>query len=123
MCDICGECVHAETEWVVTTEPTCEENGVETEYCTVCEYPTGRTREIKALGHVDADKDGKCDDCGKAVEEEHKHADADKDGNCDDCGEKVPAADTGDNTNIALYAVLMMAAAAVVVFKRRRVEA
>lgn len=120
-CDVCGEAVHGETEWKLTKEPTCEENGEEAEYCKVCGEATGKTRAVAKLAHVDADGDGICDVCKKEIE--HKHVDANKDGICDVCGEKIEASKTGDNASIALYATMMLAAAAVVVFKKRRVEA
>ena len=36
-------------EWVQTTEPTCTEEGIETRYCSRCEF--AETRPVDALGH------------------------------------------------------------------------
>ncbi len=40
---------------------TCTEKGTKTLACTVCSYTT--TETLAALGHVDENKDGTCDDC------------------------------------------------------------
>ncbi|MBQ2041028.1 MAG: InlB B-repeat-containing protein, partial [Lachnospiraceae bacterium] len=42
-------CVHAWSDWAVTTAPTCTETGVETRTCSHCS--TTETREVAALGH------------------------------------------------------------------------
>ncbi|MDY4232032.1 MAG: hypothetical protein SOX74_08125, partial [Candidatus Faecousia sp.] len=57
--------VHTWDEGKVTTEPTCTEKGVKTYTCTVCKET--KTEAIAALGHVDADKDNKCDRCGATI--------------------------------------------------------
>lgn len=51
--------------------------------CTVCGET--RTEAIAATGnHVDADGNGKCDDCDKDTDA-HNHTDANGDGKCDVC--------------------------------------
>lgn len=62
-----GEAPHVHTwdEGTVTTEATCTEPGVKT---FTCECGETKTEEIPALGHVDADADGKCDRCGAELE-------------------------------------------------------
>ena len=80
---------HAHTwdEGKVTTEPTCTEAGVKTYTCTVCKET--KTEAIAALGHKW--DDGKvtteptCTEAGAAL----GHVDADKDNKCDRCGEKL----------------------------------
>ena len=59
---------HTWDEGVVTTEPTCTEAGVKTYTCTVCKET--KTEAVAALGHVDADKDNKCDRCGEKLGED-----------------------------------------------------
>ena len=62
--------VHTWDEGKVTTEPTCTKAGVKTYTCTVCKET--KTEAIAALGHVDADKDNKCDRCGEKLGEDPK---------------------------------------------------
>ena len=59
---------HTWDEGVVTTEPTCTEAGVKTYTCTVCKET--KTEAVAALGHVDADKDNRCDRCGEKLGED-----------------------------------------------------
>lgn len=85
---ICG---HKNTEWVVTTKPTCTEKGVESLICKDCEAVL-ETRELAALGHSWGEwifeADATCVDDGKKYHE------------CSVCGEKeyevIPA--TGVHT-------------------------
>lgn len=51
---------HAYTA-AVTTEPTCEEEGIETYTCSHC--GDSYTKPIAKVAHDDADNDGKCDTC------------------------------------------------------------
>ena len=60
---------HDYDEGVVTTKPTCTEQGVMTYTCTVCGH--SYTEDILA-SHTDADENGVCDVCG-AVLEGHQH--------------------------------------------------
>ena len=62
--------VHTWDEGKVTTEPTCTKAGVKTYTCTVCKET--KTEAVAALGHVDADKDNKCDRCGEKLGEDPK---------------------------------------------------
>lgn len=76
-CSICGEVLtaqeetpalgHTYGEYVVTTEPTCTESGVETKTCSVC--GDEQIRPVAARGHTDTNADGKCDNCGETMEE------------------------------------------------------
>ena len=59
---------HTWDEGVVTTEPTCTEAGVKTYTCTACKET--KTEAVAALGHVDADKDNRCDRCGEKLGED-----------------------------------------------------
>ena len=52
---------HTYGEGVVTTEPTCSEDGVITYTCV--EGDDSYTESIPALGHIDEDNDGYCDRC------------------------------------------------------------
>ena len=62
--------VHTWDEGKVTTEPTCTKAGVKTYTCTVCKET--KTEAVAALGHVDADKDNRCDRCGEKLGEDPK---------------------------------------------------
>lgn len=59
---------HHYTGWIVTSSPTCETNGKKINFCTSC----GIYEEeiIPATGHVDADNDGKCDNCSASLRDE-----------------------------------------------------
>jgi len=70
-CSICGATqtvtipktnAHNWGSWVETTKATCTTAGLRTATCTICQTP--KTEAINALGHVDSNKDGKCDRCG-----------------------------------------------------------
>ena len=66
--EIAATGVHTWDEGKVTTEPTCMEAGVKTYTCTVCKET--KTEAVAALGHVDADKDNRCDRCGEKLGED-----------------------------------------------------
>ena len=68
--EIAATGVHTWDDGRVTTEPTCTEAGVKTYTCTVCKET--KTEAVAALGHVDADKDNKCDRCGEKLGEDPK---------------------------------------------------
>ena len=74
VCDVCGNTrirTIARTEdhvWVVDSESaaTCTEDGLRISKCSVCQRT--RTEVIEtALGHIDPDHDGICNDCGQEV--------------------------------------------------------
>ncbi|MCF0110947.1 MAG: hypothetical protein HUJ58_03535, partial [Erysipelotrichaceae bacterium] len=79
-------------ELVEGVEPTCEEDGTkdyyececglyfEDEDCTIEILNIDKWKVVKALGHIDNDEDGKCDRCGKVLEEKNPDGD-DKDSN------------------------------------------
>lgn len=61
---VCTAHTHAFGEWVVKTPASCTANGESTRTCACGET---ETRVDKATGHVDANKDGKCDTCGQVI--------------------------------------------------------
>ncbi len=68
---ISGEHTHDVTYWKETTPGSCNPEtqalipGEETEYCTSCGQPTGKTRQI--AGHHTDDGTGKCSVCGATI--------------------------------------------------------
>lgn len=65
---------HVWNDGVVTKEPTCTVDGEKTYTCTVC--GATKTEAIPATGkHEDKDGDGKCDGCGKDMQDvcDHKN--------------------------------------------------
>ena len=77
-CSVCGEVLTAsevipanghvyENEGaVVTTPATCTEKGYTTYTCDICGAVI-KTDYVNALGHTDADEDGRCDNCGREL--------------------------------------------------------
>ena len=61
---ICTDHTHAFGAWTVTTPATCTTSGAETRKCACGET---ETRLLPAMGHTDANKDGKCDLCGQTL--------------------------------------------------------
>ena len=61
---ICTDHTHAFGAWTVTTPATCTTSGAETRKCACGET---ETRLLPATGHTDANKDGKCDLCGRTL--------------------------------------------------------
>ena len=51
----------------MTITPTCTENGCDIEICNNCGY-NYETNTVDALGHMDEDNNGECDDCGYKIE-------------------------------------------------------
>ena len=114
VCTICGEIVKKgevikatghDTEIVGAKEPTCTEDGYTGDVvCKTCGETVKKGEVIKATGHQY--KDGKCTVCG-AADPNYK-----------------PGVKTGDESNTALWIVMMasaaLLAAAVVVLPRRK---
>ena len=80
-CDACGFSYcdafadalgHDRGEWVVTVSATCTEDGERCMKCTVCGTVL-KTESVPAHGHADADKNGKCDNCGESLTSSCKH--------------------------------------------------
>lgn len=78
-CDICGEPQYRtiskkshtyDDTSISEKQATCTTAGSRTYTCTVC-HQIGKTEIIEALGHTDANGDGKCDRCGAAVSHTH----------------------------------------------------
>jgi len=72
ICDACKTVIPHEHVWgegVVTTEPTCTEEGVKTYTCKCCET---KTETVAALEHIDEDENASCDRCGDAVAHIHE---------------------------------------------------
>ena len=72
VCDVCGEklgeTAHTYDDGVVTTEPTCTEDGEKTYTCTECGHT--KTETVEKTGHVDGDDDGVCDVCGEKLKKD-----------------------------------------------------
>ena len=114
VCTVCGEIVKKgevipalghKIKLVGAKEPTCTEDGYTgDEVCTICGEIVKKGEVIKATGHQY--KDGKCTVCG-AADPNYK-----------------PGVKTGDESNTALWIVMMasaaLLAAAVVVLPRRK---
>lgn len=129
-CSVCGETDtkeiaakgHSFGDYTVTKEATCTAKGEETTTCSVCGETD--TKEIDALGHEWGE--------WKVTVEATKTEKGEKVRVCSVCGEnetkEIPATGsaapkTGDEANIALYAVLfVMAGAAVVVLSSKKKE-
>ncbi len=62
---------HTLTEWVVTKAATCTAEGEKTRRCENCEFV--ETAAVEKTAHADADKDGKCDECGGDMTSYCKH--------------------------------------------------
>ncbi len=62
---------HTLTEWVVTKAATCTAEGEKTRHCENCEFV--ETAAVEKTAHADADKDGKCDECGGDMTSYCKH--------------------------------------------------
>lgn len=58
--------------------------------------------------HVDADADGKCDECGEDMPKAPctEHVDADNDGKCDECGVEIPTSDFTE-ANDTVYVIAL----------------
>ena len=93
---VCTAHEHTFGEWVVTTAPTCTQDGLETRTCSACGEV--ETRVIPAAGHDY--KDGKCTVCGAA-----------------DPGYQPtqPGVKTGDDSNTTMWVIVLVCAAALAV--------
>ena len=93
---VCTAHEHTFGEWVITTAPTCTQDGLETRTCSACGEV--ETRVIPAAGHDY--KDGKCTVCGAA-----------------DPGYQPtqPGVKTGDESNTTMWVIVLVCAAALAV--------
>ena len=93
---VCTAHEHTFGEWVITTAPTCTQDGLETRTCSACGEV--ETRVIPAAGHDY--KDGKCTVCGAA-----------------DPGYQPtqPGVKTGDDSNTTMWIIVLVCAAALAV--------
>ena len=96
---VCTAHEHTFGEWVVTTAPTCTQDGLETRTCSACGEV--ETRVIPATGHDY--KDGKCTVCGET------------DPNYKPAQPENPGAQTGDESNTTMWVIVLICAAALAV--------
>ncbi|MBQ3166563.1 MAG: hypothetical protein IJC01_04410, partial [Clostridia bacterium] len=105
-CNKCGETISTEEipatghDWnngEITTEATCTEDGEMTYTCTANNCGETKTEEIPATGHADNNTDGRCDDCGTSLCQEHEPIEDDNDCTtaitCSVCGETITEAE------------------------------
>ena len=111
---VCTAHEHTFGEWVVTTAPTCTQDGLETRTCSACGEV--ETRVIPAAGHDY--KDGKCTVCGE-TDPNYK-----PDQPTQPTQPENPGVKTGDDSNTTLWVMLLtvsaLLAAAVVVLPRKK---
>ena len=96
---VCTAHEHTFGEWVVTTAPTCTQDGLETRTCSACGEV--ETRVIPAAGHDY--KDGKCTVCGET------------DPNYKPDQPTQPGVKTGDDSNTTMWVIVLICAAALAV--------
>ena len=96
---VCTAHEHTFGEWVVTTAPTCTQDGLETRTCSACGEV--ETRVIPAAGHDY--KDGKCTVCGET------------DPNYKPDQPTQPGVKTGDESNTTMWIIVLICAAALAV--------
>ncbi len=96
---VCTAHEHTFGEWVVTTAPTCTQDGLETRTCSACGEV--ETRVIPAAGHDY--KDGKCTVCGET------------DPNYKPDQPTQPGVKTGDESNTTMWIIVLVCAAALAV--------
>ena len=96
---VCTAHEHTFGEWVVTTAPTCTQDGLETRNCSACGEV--ETRVIPAAGHDY--KDGKCTVCGET------------DPNYKPDQPTQPGVKTGDESNTTMWIIVLVCAAALAV--------
>ena len=93
---VCTAHEHTFGEWVVTTAPTCTQDGLETRTCSACGEV--ETRVIPAAGHDY--KDGKCTVCGETDPNYQP---------------TQPGVKTGDDSNTTMWVIVLICAAALAV--------
>ena len=96
---VCTAHEHTFGEWVITTAPTCTQDGLETRTCSACGEV--ETRVIPAAGHDY--KDGKCTVCGET------------DPNYKPDQPTQPGVKTGDESNTTMWIIVLICAAALAV--------
>ena len=96
---VCTAHEHTFGEWIVTTQPTCTQDGLETRTCSACGEV--ETRVIPASGHDY--KDGKCTVCGET------------DPNYKPDQPTQPGVKTGDDSNTTMWVIVLICAAALAV--------
>ena len=96
---VCTAHEHTFGEWVVTTAPTCTQDGLETRTCSACGEV--ETRVIPAAGHDY--KDGKCTVCGET------------DPNYKPDQPSQPGVKTGDESNTTMWIIVLVCVAALAV--------
>ncbi|MEE0415954.1 MAG: hypothetical protein UDM11_03560 [Oscillospiraceae bacterium] len=96
---VCTAHEHTFGEWVVTTAPTCTQDGLETRTCSACGEV--ETRVIPAAGHDY--KAGKCTVCGET------------DPNYKPDQPSQPGVKTGDESNTTMWIIVLICAAALAV--------
>ena len=99
---VCTAHEHTFGEWVVTTAPTCTQDGLETRTCSACGEV--ETRVIPAAGHDY--KDGKCTVCGE-TDPNYKPNQPTQPEN--------PGVKTGDDSNTTMWVIVLICAAALAV--------
>ena len=99
---VCTAHEHTFGEWVVTTQPTCTQDGLETRTCSACGEV--ETRVIPATGHDY--KDGKCTVCGE-TDPNYKPDQPTQPEN--------PGVKTGDESNTTMWIIVLVCAAALAV--------
>ena len=96
---VCTAHEHTFGEWIVTTAPTCTQDGLEARTCSACGEV--ETRVIPAAGHDY--KDGKCTVCGET------------DPNYKPDQPTQPGVKTGDESNTTMWIIVLVCAAALAV--------
>ena len=99
---VCTAHEHTFGEWMVTTQPTCTQDGLETRTCSACGEV--ETRVIPAAGHDY--KDGKCTVCGE-TDPNYKPDQPTQPEN--------PGVKTGDESNTTMWIIVLVCAAALAV--------
>ena len=102
---VCTAHEHTFGEWVVTTAPTCTQDGLETRTCSACGEV--ETRVIPAAGHDY--KDGKCTVCGE-IDPNYK-----PDQPTQPTQPENPGVKTGDDSNTTMWVIVLICAAALAV--------